>query len=169
MRKFARRIVLYRVPICVISRFRRWLLLFCSTLHWFLAFHSTNLQAVRKRKQAGFDTFPAYREVTLAPCKVLLAPCKDKVLRIPEFRKFLLMVESGIQPKESGIHILESRIQNPESKTPQIILTGHSCRFLDLLVILSSSVILSGAPNVNFRKISVRKTIWDLEFLKHLL
>ena len=25
----------------------------------------------------------------------------------------------------------------------------------------------SGAPNVNFRKISVRKTIWDLEFLEH--
>ena len=50
MRKFARRIVLYHVPICVISRFGRWLLLFCSTLHWFLAFHSTNLQAVRKRK-----------------------------------------------------------------------------------------------------------------------
>ena len=28
---------------------------------------------------------------------------------------------------------------------------------------------LSRAPNVNFRKISVRKTIWDLEFLEHLL
>ena len=27
----------------------------------------------------------------------------------------------------------------------------------------------SGAPNVNFRKISVRKTIWDLEFSEHLL
>ena len=27
----------------------------------------------------------------------------------------------------------------------------------------------SGAPNDNFRKISVRKTIWDLEFLEHLL
>ena len=27
----------------------------------------------------------------------------------------------------------------------------------------------SGAPNVNFWKISVRKTIWDLEFLEHLL
>lgn len=112
MRKFARRIVLYRVPICVISRFGRWLLLFCSTLHWFLAFHSTNLQAVRKRKQAGFDTFPAYREVPLATCKVTLAPCKDKVLRIPEFRKFLLIVESGIHLKESGFHSLESRIRH---------------------------------------------------------
>ena len=119
MRKFARRIVLYRVPICGISRFGRWLLLFCSTLHWFLAFHSTNLQAVRKLKQAGFDTFPAYREVPLAPfkvplalCKVPLAPCKDKVLRIPEFRKFLLMVESGIHLKESGFHSLESRIRH---------------------------------------------------------
>ena len=29
---------------------------------------------------------------------------------------------------------------------------------------LRSSQISSGAPNVNFRKISVRKTIWDLEF-----
>ena len=112
MRKFARRIVLYRVPICVISRFGRWLLLFCSTLHWFLAFHSTNLQAVRKRKQAGFDTFPAYREVPLATCKVTLVPCKDKVLRIPEFRKFLLMVESGIHLKESGFHSLESSIRH---------------------------------------------------------
>ena len=27
----------------------------------------------------------------------------------------------------------------------------------------------SGAPNVNFRKISVRKTTWDLEFSEHLL
>ena len=27
----------------------------------------------------------------------------------------------------------------------------------------------TGAPNVNFRKISVRKTIWDLEFSEHLL
>ena len=27
----------------------------------------------------------------------------------------------------------------------------------------------SGAPNVNFRKISVRKTIWDLEVSEHLL
>ena len=27
----------------------------------------------------------------------------------------------------------------------------------------------SGAPNVNFRKISVRKTIRDLEFSEHLL
>ena len=28
---------------------------------------------------------------------------------------------------------------------------------------------LSGAPNVNFGKISVRKTICDLEFSEHLL
>ena len=27
----------------------------------------------------------------------------------------------------------------------------------------------AGAPNVNFRKISVRKMIWDLEFSEHLL
>ena len=27
----------------------------------------------------------------------------------------------------------------------------------------------SGAPNDNFQKISVRKTIWDLEFSEHLL
>ena len=26
---------------------------------------------------------------------------------------------------------------------------------------------ISGAPNVNFRKISLRKTIWDLEFSEH--
>ena len=29
--------------------------------------------------------------------------------------------------------------------------------------------ITSGAPNVNFRKISVRRTIWDLELSEHLL
>ena len=28
---------------------------------------------------------------------------------------------------------------------------------------------ISGAPNVNFRKTSVRKTIWDLEFSEHFL
>ena len=28
---------------------------------------------------------------------------------------------------------------------------------------------IAGAPNVNFRKISVRKTMWDLEFSEHLL
>ena len=28
---------------------------------------------------------------------------------------------------------------------------------------------MSGTPNVNFRKISLRKTIWDLEFSEHLL
>ena len=34
---------------------------------------------------------------------------------------------------------------------------------------ISASVkIISGAPNVNFRKISVRKTISDLEFSEHL-
>ena len=27
----------------------------------------------------------------------------------------------------------------------------------------------SGVPNDNFQKISVRKTIWDLEFSEHLL
>ena len=27
----------------------------------------------------------------------------------------------------------------------------------------------AGVPNDNFRKISVRKTIWDLEFSEHLL
>ena len=29
--------------------------------------------------------------------------------------------------------------------------------------------ISSGAPNVNFRKVSVRNTIWDLQFTEHLL
>ena len=28
---------------------------------------------------------------------------------------------------------------------------------------------ITGAPNDNFQKISVRKTIWDLEFSEHLL
>ena len=44
---------------------------------------------------------------------------------------------------------------------------------LDLSWFLPTSSIciaryISGAPNVNFRKISVRKTIWDLEFSEHL-
>ena len=33
----------------------------------------------------------------------------------------------------------------------------------------STEPLLPGAPNDNFRKISVRKTIWDLEFSEHLL
>ena len=33
----------------------------------------------------------------------------------------------------------------------------------------SNNLLNSGAPNVNFRKISVRKTILDLEFSKLLL
>ena len=32
-----------------------------------------------------------------------------------------------------------------------------------------NTLVLSGAPNDNFRKISVRKTIWDLEFSENLL
>ena len=39
--------------------------------------------------------------------------------------------------------------------------------FLDLPRIMECR--WSGAPNDNFRKISVRKRIWDLEFSKHLL
>ena len=33
----------------------------------------------------------------------------------------------------------------------------------------AESLDFSGAPNINFRKISVRETIWDLEFSEHLL
>ena len=36
-------------------------------------------------------------------------------------------------------------------------------------VAVSGSSTVSGAPNVNFRKISVRKTICDLEFSEYLL
>ena len=36
-------------------------------------------------------------------------------------------------------------------------------------VVMTVMVDQPGAPNVNFRKISVRKTIWDLEFSEHLL
>ena len=35
--------------------------------------------------------------------------------------------------------------------------------------VIHISKYISGAANVNFRKISVRKTIWDLEFSEHLL
>ena len=37
-----------------------------------------------------------------------------------------------------------------------------------LMVSLRSDIQITGAPNDNFRKISVRKTIWDLEFSEHL-
>ena len=33
----------------------------------------------------------------------------------------------------------------------------------------TSQSVSTGAPNDNFWKISVRKTIWDLEFSEHLL
>ena len=33
----------------------------------------------------------------------------------------------------------------------------------------TDSKVKSGAPKDNFLKLSVRKTIWDLEFLEHLL
>ena len=36
-------------------------------------------------------------------------------------------------------------------------------------LVSSVSQASSGAPKVNFREISVRKTIWDLEFSEHLL
>ena len=41
----------------------------------------------------------------------------------------------------------------------KFIIENWSFDFLSLLISLNSN---SGAPNVNFRKISVRKTIWDL-------
>ena len=47
----------------------------------------------------------------------------------------------------------------------QIFLLGNG----NLRNILYWLSITSGAPNVNFRKISVRKTIWDLEFSEHFL
>ena len=40
----------------------------------------------------------------------------------------------------------------------------------DIITFMPHTCVLSsGAPNVNFLKISVRKTIWDLEFSDHLL
>ena len=49
----------------------------------------------------------------------------------------------------------------------------HLLNFLVIAKMDSSSIVnllkLSGAPNGNFRKISVRKTIWDLKFWEHLL
>ena len=40
---------------------------------------------------------------------------------------------------------------------------GRKTNFLE-----TGDPIISGAPNVNFRKITVRKTIWDLEFSEQL-
>ena len=37
------------------------------------------------------------------------------------------------------------------------------------IVMSQKFFVSSGAPNVDFQKISVRKTIWDLEFSEHLL
>ena len=57
--------------------------------------------------------------------------------------------------KTSGWN-LESTVWNPESR-----------------IVLGSLIwgyrVESGAPSVNFLKMSVRKTIWDLEFSEHLL
>ena len=46
-------------------------------------------------------------------------------------------------------------------------LIGLQDSYQDRLVLFN--VHMSGAPNVDFGKISVRKTIWDLEFSEHLL
>ena len=37
------------------------------------------------------------------------------------------------------------------------------------LLLIRQLIKKSGAPNDNFRKLSVRKTIWDLEFSDHFL
>ena len=44
-------------------------------------------------------------------------------------------------------------------------------KFIIIIIMGESHIssIITGAPNDNFWKISVRKTIWDLEFSEHLL
>ena len=107
MRIFTRRIVLYRVPICVISRFGRWLLLFCSTLHWFLAFHSTNLQAIRKENKRASKLFKLTERYYSPHVRSRKSGFRNSGNICwwwnPEF---------GIQHKESVIHSVESRIQD---------------------------------------------------------
>ena len=54
-----------------------------------------------------------------------------------------------------------------------MILPFNQASFLFPAVLSANFAIIncidSGAPNVNFPEISVRKTIWDLEFSEHLL
>ena len=63
----------------------------------------------------------------------------------------------------------------PVAHTYMLPLPPRPCECLDnargkMIEMLQAELgIDTGAPNVNFRKISVRKTIWDLEFSEHLL
>ena len=53
--------------------------------------------------------------------------------------------------------------------TVQGFLPSLSLTIIGILIIACSRSQSTGAPNDNFRKISVRKTIGDLEFSEHVL
>ena len=106
--------------------------------------------------QAFHDIARFERFTDLKPCKYefnVIQNWETDVLQILfDGAYFLLavMVEGG-----EGIR-LPALIDSPDfvSRLPE----------LSIFLLLNS-----GAPNVNFWKISVRKTIWDLEFSEHLL
>ena len=90
--------------------------------------------------------------------------------------------------EENGMGFFKSFFPKPDSQLWSLFFLIFCCYFcgfmnslafyIDLLYVVSVAYMplinrqwgpYTGAPNVNFRKISVRKTIWDLEFSEHLL
>ena len=72
------------------------------------------------------------------------------------------------------IELITSQLESRPLRVPNIPDGGNDMILFNRLVVYShylfyTTRIISGAPSVKFRKISVRKTIWDLEFLEHLL
>ena len=63
------------------------------------------------------------------------------------------------------LSLSDTMIKNYLGRNSKLIVTMDS--FLEPCVCFAR--VVPGAPNVNFRRISVRKTIWDLEFSEHLL
>ena len=82
----------------------------------------------------------------------------------------------------SSLYIITSFVRQLFLFIPLFLFTGrkphnrHSRFFVSFGALCSTSVTFisgkghcpAGAPNVNFWKITARKTIWDLEFWKHL-
>ena len=86
--------------------------------------------------------------------------------------------ENSLQTDRAGDVTLLKRYWNEASILVKILTAYSAQKAVFFENQLSSFLVLTyikyvgyktGAPNVNFRKISVRKTIWDLEFSEHLL
>ena len=103
-------------------------------------------------------------------------------------RNRILLNAKGLILKANGLNsnMLSTTFQSetclPQKNEKKLIWTVFFSSFCDLAITLESWEIVGysrclivwltvqGHPcNVNFRKISVRKTIWDLEFSEHFL